>query len=404
MITARARIQLLIFAAVTVMSVAYGGVRYLGLSDLTSDPYPISAQFEFAGGAYPRADVELLGTKVGRVSGLRPGRGGTTLVEMLIDEHVELPAALTVRISNKSAIGEQVVELTPQASAGPQLRPGTVIPVSQTTSPVRTEDLLGHVDDLLGSLPVDDLRTALDELSVGLAGSGPDLATFITNAEAVSSSTEEHAASLTELIRNSQTVLGTQVDIGSDTQRSLARTADLLSRLEGLNHEVGSLLDNGTDATREVSALLTDIREPLPGLLENLELLTAVLDGDMPALRKTLVLFPWAVELGALAIRYCDKYDPKTGKPIQETCHYDSMGRPDYHAYFAAQAPETPGKAPYLPCTRGYEGTRRFQPDGTAVGGGPRQSDDEPPNMNARCTSPPTDPIEPNVRGPQNVR
>jgi phospholipid/cholesterol/gamma-HCH transport system substrate-binding protein len=122
----------------------------------------------------------------------------------------------------------------------------------------------------------------------------------------------------------------------------------------------------------------------------------------IPALRKALVIFPWALEAGATGVRRCGSYDPKTGKPIQATCRYDAQGRPIYSAYLSLQLPYAPN-APYFPCTKGYGGTVKYEPNGVPVKGGPLQKVDSPVNMNAQCTAKPNDPNTPLVRGAQNV-
>ena len=62
------------------------------------------------------------------------------------------------------------------------------------------------------------------------------------------------------------------------------------------------------------------------------------------------------------------------------------------------------GANPYQSCTRGYDGTRRYRPDGRPSSGqGRTEQGDEAPNLRAHCASPPSDGTQPNVRGAQNL-
>ena len=59
------KVQLLVFALVTALAVGYGAVNLLGVDKVLSPPYEVSAQFTTSGGIYERADVDLLGTRIG---------------------------------------------------------------------------------------------------------------------------------------------------------------------------------------------------------------------------------------------------------------------------------------------------------------------------------------------------
>ena len=208
---------------------------------------------------------------------------------------------------------------------------------------------------------------------------------------------------MTALIDDAATVLDTQVELGPQTTTYLREIASLTATLRELDPTFDEVFVHGIRAGAEVTNLLRDNQAALPILLTNLLAVTDVAGSKLPALRKTLVVFPWVIEMNASLIRYCDEIDPQTGKPIQSTCQYDENGKPVYSAHFALQLPELPGKAPYLPCVKGYEGTVKYHPNGDPMGSGKREPRDSPPNRNVRCAASPTDPDSPNVRGSQNA-
>lgn len=397
------RIQLVVFVVVTVVSIWYGSVRFLDVGSVFRPPYTISAEFATAGGIYPRADVEVLGTRVGSVREIKPGPGSGTTVVLAIDKGVSIPEDVRASIGNKSAIGEQYVELKPLSTDGDKLAEGDVIPLARTHSPVEIAQLLSHLDGLAKSVPTDDLATVLDEVSKGVTGLGPTMGRLLADSDRFTRTSLTHVDELTALIEDASTVLDTQVAMGPQTTRYLRELGSLTARLRQLVPAFDELFADGIRAGAEVVNLLSDNQKALPVLLNNLVSLTHVASDRIPAVRKTLVMFPWAIELGATSIRPCDEYDPRTGKPIESTCHYDEDGNPVFSAHLAFQLSEQPGKSPYLPCVKGYEDTRRYQPDGDSLDGGSRQPEDSKPNMQARCTAPPTDPTSPNVRGSQNV-
>lgn len=402
MITRQVKLQLLAFAVITVVVMFYGATRYLGVGDVVNPPYRVEMQVSDPGGLYPRADVELLGTRVGRVDELLPGPGQATTVVLLIDHDVEISSDLRGAVAAKSAIGEGYVALTPLSEASP-LEDGDVIPLDQTTSPIRLERLLGNLDALARSIPLRDLSTLLRESELALTGLAPSVGRLVDGGQTLADDALANVEDITSLIRQARLVMTTQVELGPETRQWARELAGLLQHLRSVDPELVSLYDSGLRASTAVTNLLADNQPLLPVLFSNLVSVTTVAQERIPQLRKTLVVFPWILENQVNTARYCDDYDPQTGRPVASTCHYDDTGEPIYTLHLSQQLDKMTG-IPYLSCTRGYEGTRRYDPLGRSIdGSGAKQSPSSEPNLQAHCAAPPTDPISPNVRGAQNV-
>ncbi len=399
------KIQLVAFAVITLSCLVYGSVRFLGVGELVDPPYTIEAEFAQSGGLYPRADVELLGTRVGRVEDIRPGPDGGSIVVMAIDQDTEVPREVRATIGNKSAIGEPYVELTPLVADGPMLEAGDRIPRERTSSTLPVEALLTDLDALVRSVPTDDLTVALDELAKASRGLAGPLGRLIDSTDRLTSAALSNVGSTTALIQDARVVLDTQAELAPQTATALQQLAGLTGTLRSLDADVAALFADGVRAGTEVTNLLAANQDALPLLLNDLLSLTTVVGDRLPAVRKTLVVFPWLLELGGTTIRYCDDVDAETGKLVEATCDYDENGDPVWKAWLAQQIDQPPGSPPYHSCTRGYEGTDRFLPDGTPLNGSGRrhQGADQEPNLQAGCTASPSDPTSPNVRGARNV-
>ncbi|MCX6398162.1 MAG: MlaD family protein [Propionibacteriales bacterium] len=403
MTTLLTRVQLVVFTLVTVLAVGYGSIQYFNVGEVFSPPFEVRAEFASAGGIYERADVDLLGTRVGTVREIVPGPGAGTTVVMALDNGVKIPRDVTATIGNKSAIGEQYVELAPRTAGGPVLSAGDVIGRDSTTSPIDVSVLLGDLNALSASIPTGDLAVAMKELSTALSGNGPALGNLIDNTERLTRVSLDNVDDLNALIDEASTVLDTQVEKGPQTATLLRENGRLVAELRRVDSSFADLFANGLLAGKEVSNLLADNASALPVLLNQLVTLTDLTADRLPAVRKTLVLFPYALEGGATGIRRCGSYNAKTGKPVESTCRYDREGRPIYNTYLSFQLSQPPGAPPYFPCTKGYGGTTKYYPNGVPVKGGARQLRDSPVNMEAGCTASPDDPNTPLVRGAQNV-
>ncbi len=403
MISRRVRLQLLVFGIVTLVVVWYGATRFLGVGEVFSPPYEVRMEVASSGGLYPRADVELLGTRVGRVKELRPGPGLGTTVVLALDHDADVPQDVRGTVAAKSAIGEGYVLLTPRSADGPRLEDGDVIPLSRTSSPIRLEKVLGDLDALARSVPKRDLAVVLRESEAALDGIAPSVGRLVAGSQRLSQDALDNVETTTALIRDARTVLGTQVELGGETRTYAGEVADLTRRFRELDPTAISLYDTGLRASTEVTNLLADNQPVLPVLLSNLLAVTTVASERIPEIRKTLVVFPWVLENQVNTARYCDDYDPKTGEPVEDSCHYDKEGKPIYTLHLAQQLDKMSGN-PFQSCTKGYEGTTRYRPDGgLADGSVRRQPRNSEPNLRAHCSSRPSDPIEPNVRGAQNV-
>lgn len=392
MTTRLVKVQLAVFALVTVLVVWYGATRYLGIGSVIHPPYEVGMVVEDSGGLYPRADVDLLGTRVGRVKEIQAGPGTHTTVVLAIDDGVEIPRDVRAIVAAKSAIGEGYVQLEPRSASGPLLADGDTIDLADTVSPTRLDDLLVKLDALAGSIPLSDLDTVLRESEVALRDLGPSVGRLVDGSQVLASDALANIEDTTALLRDARTVLATQAELAPQTIAWARELSALTTRLRELDPTVISLYDTGLRASTGVTNLLADNQALLPVLLDNLTTVTTVARTRIPQLRKTLIMFPWILENQVNSARFCDDYDPQTGEAVESTCHYDEDGLPIYSLHLAQQLDKMSGN-PYQSCTKGYEGTTHYEP-------GPRSPK---PNLRAHCAAQPDDPVAPSVRGAQNV-
>jgi phospholipid/cholesterol/gamma-HCH transport system substrate-binding protein len=404
MLTRDTQLKLIAFAVISACTLSYALVHLLRVQTLISNPDVVNAVFADPQGVYPLADVDLLGVHVGSVREVKPGPGTDSTVVMELDHGVRIPADVHAQVTSKSAIGEQSVQLAPRSTKGGTLRDGATIPISRTTSPPDLGALIGHVDALVRSLPRHDIRTVLREGSAATEDLPQNLGRVLQDSDKLSGSAQRNAGNLISLINSAQTVLDTQVALGGRTRAYAASLAGLSTELRSLDPTFDRVLVRGVAAGQQVSGLLRDNQAALPVLLNDLVSLTSLGDRHLSDIRKSLVVFPWALEYNSQALRYCDKINARTGDPDKSTCHYDKNGKPIWSAH-VADVYKARGSAPYNPCTRGYESTKRYLPDGRPANGqGAREPDDAQPNFGVHCATAPTDPQSPNVRGFQNQR
>ncbi|MEU6706643.1 MlaD family protein [Streptomyces wuyuanensis] len=364
MITRTVRFQLAAFAAVTAVGVSYVGARYTGLVDAVLDRgYTVRADLADSGGVFPGAEVTYRGVPVGRVGELRlTGHDGVS-VDLGIEDGARIPADTVAVVANRSAVGEQYVDLQPRGTNGPYLRDGSVIARGDTRVPLPTTDVVLSLDRLVNSVGREDLRITVDELGKAFAGTGPELGRLVDSGnnlvEAASGSLPQTVA----LIEDSRKVLGTQAEQGSAIRSFSRDLAALTAELKSSDGDIRRLVGAGAPAAQEVDSLLSETRPHLPVLLGNLISGGQITMARLPGVEQALVTFP-VVVAGSWTV-----------VPGDGTTHFGMV----------ANADDPP------PCRQGY-GTQRRDPSDTA---------ERPANTSARCTAPRGGPTS--VRGAQNA-
>lgn len=330
------KIQLLVFAVISVVGIAYVGANYVGLPRLFGGGYTVVAKFADSGGIFPNAEVTYRGVTVGRVEELRLTDGGVA-VAMNLQGGTQVPASAAARVRNRSAVGEQYVDLRPQGRGGPYLHEGSIIPRGRTELPVQVSTVLRDLDRLVSSVPQEELTTTVDELGAAFEGSGPELQRLIDSGNALIEEADANLAETERLINDGETVLQTQRETSSAIKSFSSDLASISEQLRESDTDLRATLDEGTGASTQLTGLFNDVQPTLPLLLSNLIATGEVTKMRLPALEQILVIYPINVSAAF------------TVAPGDGTAHFGLAGNVN----------EPP------PCTEGYEATERTYPQNT---------------------------------------
>ena len=225
--------------------------------DLADPPYEITADFEDSPGLQPGYDVGYLGTPIGRIDDVDLADGHVE-VTLAIDDGREIPEGSSFAVRRKSAVGEPYVDIIPPEGAepgGPAMSEGDHVPIGRTITPLSYSELFSALNDLVATVPEDDLGILMHEFAAavdGRAGSlrdiitgGDDaLDTFAENADLMERSTAslsrltrtfaEHRGSLDQALVNTELVTGSLANARADLDRVLEDGHSLASRTAAL--------------------------------------------------------------------------------------------------------------------------------------------------------------------------
>jgi phospholipid/cholesterol/gamma-HCH transport system substrate-binding protein len=357
------KLQLAVFALITVLGVSYVSASYVGLGDaLLGDGYVVTADFDEAGGIFENAEVTYRGVAVGRVDRLRLAERGVH-VDLRIEEGVEIPADSVAVVENRSAVGEQYVDLQPRGKGGPFLADGDRVVDEENDTPLPTEVLLLNLNRLVESVDKQDLVVVIDELGAAFYETGRDLQRLLDSGDALTREAIDSQEETLRLIDDGETVLATQIDSGSAIKSFSADLADFSDTLRRSDGDLRKLLDNGIVASQELETLIRENSPQISALLANLLTTGQVTVARLDGVEQVLVTYPDAVAGGYTVV------------PGDGTSHFGLVTSSDPPS-----------------CKKGYEGTRKRTPAST---------EDRPANTSARCDEPRGS--KSNVRGAQNA-
>ncbi|MDT7793891.1 MAG: phospholipid/cholesterol/gamma-HCH transport system substrate-binding protein [Mycobacterium sp.] len=312
MLTRFVRIQLTIFTIASVIGVLVMVFAYLqpptllGIGKMT-----VTLELPETGGLYRFSNVTYRGVEMGKVTsvGLTPTGAKATLS---LNTSPKVPADVQADVRSISAVGEQYVDLRPRTDSGPYLKDGSVIHAENTTIPQAVGPMLDQVSALINSIPKDRLSDLLDESYKGFNGAGDDLRSLADSSATLSSDINGVADRARALTDDSGPLLDSQVET-TDAIRTWARSlANVTQTVANDDPQVRTLLETGSGAANEASALLTQVKPTLPVLLANLTSLGQVLVTYHPGLEQLLVLLPPTV---AATEAFGPKKNP-TGVPM----------------------------------------------------------------------------------------
>ncbi|GAA2069556.1 MCE family protein [Williamsia deligens] len=352
---------------------SYVGIRYVKLDHLVgAGVYTVHADFPDSGGIFTNAEVTYQGVPVGRVGALSLRPDGVRVDLALDSGGPRIPASSQAVVANRSAIGEQYVDLRPATTGGPALGDGSVI--TDTSIPVPVQDVLASAVDLTESVPIDDLRTVVTELGKAFDNNGENLRVLVDSLANLSKSGNDNLPQTISLIRNSDTVLSTQA-AQSDAILDWSKNLTLVTaQLASSDPDLRRLLTTGQTSATQLSALLErsggDVTTALRDLGKDIRNVSGAFYGVSPA-------------LGQLSAISSGSYSTAPG---DGTIHFgttlETNNPPD--------------------CTLGYEKTqqiiaeeKRKNPDFDV------NYDDFPFNTDARCAVAQGNPTD--VRGAQNA-
>lgn len=287
------RIQLSIFAIVTVITVTAISIFYLQLPAAVGiGAYNVNANFVAGGGLYQNANVTYRGVTVGRVESVGLTENGV-VARMRLNSGTPVPENVTATVKSVSAVGEQYVDLVPpDQPAKSTLRNGSNIDQQHTAIGQDIAGLLRQADQLVSSVGNSRLQDLLRETFKAFNGSGPELARLIQSSRLLVDEANANYGQVTQLIDQAGPFLDAQIRSGDDIKSLSEGLARFTGEVAGADPQVRSVLQNVPGATAEANTTFEGIRPTFPMLAANLANFGRIGVIYHKSLEQALVIFP----------------------------------------------------------------------------------------------------------------
>lgn len=293
MIDRLAKIQLSIFAVITVITLSVMAIFYLRLpATFGIGTYGVSADFVAGGGLYKNANVTYRGVAVGRVESVGLNPNGVT-AHMRLNSGTAIPSNVTATVRSVSAIGEQYIDLVPPENpSSTKLRNGFRIQRQNTRIGQDVADLLRQAETLLGSLGDTRLRELLHEAFIATNGAGPELARLIESARLLVDEANANYPQVSQLIDQAGPFLQAQIRAGGDIKSLADGLARFTWQLHAADPRLRDTLAGAPDAIDEANTAFSGIRPSFPALAASLANLGRVGVIYHKSIEQLLVVFP----------------------------------------------------------------------------------------------------------------
>jgi phospholipid/cholesterol/gamma-HCH transport system substrate-binding protein len=271
-------------------------IALLLLAAFRADRLPIigagdeyKAQFAEIGGLKEGNEVRVAGVSVGNVRGIEL-KGDRVDVTFKLDKGTELGRDTGASIKIRTLLGAEYLALTPAGSG--ELEEGGTIPLSRTTPPYNVVQAFSDLSTTTDELDVDQVGEALDALAQVAARTPKEFRGAIKGVSDLSANLAARDEQINTLLVNLKKVSTVLNASGPDLERLFKDATVLFDAISARRAAVHRLLVSTTEISRELRALVKDVRSDLKPALTQLETVTDMLRRNEASLDEALRIVP----------------------------------------------------------------------------------------------------------------
>lgn len=284
-------VKSIIFIVVTALATTVLGLSIASTGVSSSVSY--KAIFSDVTGVVVGSDVDISGVRVGQVTSVSVVDRNLAQVNFTLQSGRKLPASVTATIYYLNLVGQRYIQLGQgNAPNGPALKPGSTIPLVQTTPALNLTALFNGFQPLFQALSPGDVNQLSGELIQVLQGEGGNVQSLIANIGSLTTSVAAKNKVIDSVIGNLNTVVKTIDSKGSALSNLVSTLQQLVSGLAADRAPIGSAISAMAQLTTATAGLLQVGRAPLKQDIIQLGRLSSNLDAATPTVESFLRNLP----------------------------------------------------------------------------------------------------------------
>jgi phospholipid/cholesterol/gamma-HCH transport system substrate-binding protein len=283
-------IKFAIFGLVMIVLTAFLFVVFSGTRTGATNGY--SAIFADASRLKAGDGVRIAGIRVGTVTDVALQEDRRVLVDFDADRSVKLTTGTKAAVRYLNLVGDRYMELVDTPGSTMTMPPGSQLPIDRTVPALDLDMLLGGLKPVIQGLNPKDVNALSASLVQILQGQGGTLDSLLGRTSSFTSSIADNNAVVEDLIENLKNTLDTLSKDGDDFSGAIDKLEQLVKGLSSDRDPIGTAIQQLDMGTASLSDLLTRVRPPLAGTIEQVSRLAPVLNSDNPTLDATLKRLP----------------------------------------------------------------------------------------------------------------
>ncbi|OBJ10940.1 mammalian cell entry protein [Mycobacterium sp. 1482292.6] len=263
------RVRIGLMGIVVTVLVIGVGQSFTSVPMLMAKPH-YYGQFADTGGLSKGDKVRIAGVDVGKVEGLKID--GDHIVIQFNAGTATFGTESRLAVKTDTILGKKVLELEPRGSQ--TLRPGSTLPIGQSTTPYQIYDAFFDVTKAAQGWDIDAVKQSLHVLSQTIDQTYPHLSPALEGVAKFSDTIGKRDEEVKHLLGQANQVAGILGDRSDQIDRALVNAKTLLAAFNERGQAINALLSNVAAFSEQVKGLINDN----PNLNHVLEQLRTVSD------------------------------------------------------------------------------------------------------------------------------
>ncbi|KAA0084593.1 MCE family protein [Mycolicibacterium sp. P9-64] len=249
-----------------------------------------SAVFTDASSLEPGDSVRVAGIRVGTVADVTLQPDNTVVVSFDADRNVPLTSGTKVAVRFLNLVGDRYLELMDGPGSSKIQPPGSRIGIDRTEPALDLDLLLGGLRPVVQGLNPQDVNALTNSLIQIFQGRSGDVESLFARTSEFTTAVAANRETVQQLIDHLNGTVTTLADGGDQFADTVSKLETLVTALAQDRDPIGEAIGALEDGTASLADLLTQMRSPLAGTVDQLTRMAPLISNEEDLARMDLSL------------------------------------------------------------------------------------------------------------------